>query len=551
MVLESSLRLCEDDENHPNERSKHLTDELGTVEDERNIQQRDKIIKLLEAYDEQAGTNTSEFRAKLLKRGNDPQSLKKFKAKLDRVADKEWLRRAANHEAFHAPGKLGILLRKEMCELHEAFQKQDLLDGPFNKFALLISMNDLLNAKAKFVKRYKKQSPLVIELYEQAMNSLGFIASKEKLLDDVLKIVGDLESSPQAIQSEFMKRAKKIGNADELKVLKAKLIKEYEAMAQSYEIQIKKNAIYFGGDSAKEFVEWFRDQSSFAKMRYALHVLPNYIAERRKEHEKINELLQGMDEKKAKRFKLIIGKLGLSERKAYRKNILEPALRSGGLIVAEYEGELISAHHAHIALYTEIERKSLSARFKKLKLKEQKQVLAVERINIADRKKIIKDYKALPEKVRNDEAFLRANALSREQMLFDAREKLKELEGADAFTYLAEKQSVQDRLTDENIHEITSLLHGEHAESEMQDILHAARAEQRALDQYGINLFEDLVADLARKMMEEIARRLDITGHDISMLSNSLTTGTNQRRLKELAQQFLQKEHSSTLETAA
>jgi|GEM_PF-5631321 len=479
MVNESYRPDHESDEAVPNKADAHkkrLEGEALWVDmpSEEAIKERDETIELLEKYDKEAGTDTSKFRDHLRKVGNKPSELKKLLKKLDKVADKEWLRRAENHEAFNVTGKLGNLLHREMRDLQKSFRTLDLKDGAYNKFRVLSEMGDMLDSKAKFVKRYKKQSPLVRRLYEQSMGSLDFMGSKEELLDEVLELVGDLEDSPEAIQSEFMKRSPKIKNADKMKVMQAKLILEYEEMSSRYSELITKNEIYFGGDTANEFKEWFRDQKSFAKMKHALILLPKYIKERKEEHGKIEGLLQGVDEKQGKRFRQIIGKMGLSERKSYRKSVLEPAVRTGGLLAAEYEGEMLAAHEERMPLYTAIERSRLAARFKTLNQKQQKQVMAAERLNIARRKQVIKDYTALPLKVREDDQFFKANAITREEILWKAQQKQAELEAQSAFAELDEGE----HLTDEQISDITSSIGTKEGENILDEAMNSQVQEQ-------------------------------------------------------------------------
>lgn len=429
------------------------------------VKERNEIVELLEKYDDSAGTDTSRFRELLRKEGNKPSELAKLKEKLVKMADKEWLRRAENHEAFNAPGKLGELLGQEMKDLHSNFKGLKLKDGAVNKFSVLTEMEDMLEAKAKFVRRYKKQTPLVQELFEQSMNELGFKGSKEKHLNDVLELVGGLEHSPEAIQHEFKKRAEKIHNIDRLKVLKATLIKEYGEMDSQYEKGLNDAKEYFGGDTAKQFMDYWRSQDSFTKMRYVLRVLPKYIEERKEEHEKIEELLQHVDEKKAQRFRDIVGQLGLSERQAYRKGTLEPAVRTGNLMVAEYEGELLAAKSDQVPLYSDIERSRLAARFKTMSLKDQRKMLFAERMNIQERKRVIRDYHALPDKVRDDASFYKANANTREELLHSAIERKLELEKQSAF----EELDADENLSDDQIHEITAALEKTEGEKAMDE----------------------------------------------------------------------------------
>lgn len=431
--------------------------------------ERDKIVELLEKYDKSVpGVDTSRFRDSLRKI-NKPADLQKLKMKLDRVANEEWKRRAGDHDAFSAPGKLGAKLDSEFEQLWNSFKGQDLLDGEFSKFELLTKMDEMLEAKAEFVRRYKKQTPLVQKLYEQSMGELDFDGSKEKLLDKVLKIVGDLESSPEPIQKEFKKRAEKVTSADKLRVLKAKLIMEYAEMDSMYEKNISDNKEYFGGDTADEFIDYFKSLKSFTEMRFALRVQPKYISDRKAEHLIIEGLLEQFPEKRAERFRKIINKLGLSERKAYRKETLEPAFKTGNLMVAEYEGELLAAHQDRVPLYTSVEKMRLAARFKTLNAKQQKQVLGAERLNIARRSQVIRQYQSLNYKFRDDAAFFKANAIEKDELLFKAQQKLAESGGSiNAFSQLDE----DEHLDNERIHEITSALESTAGQEALDDAFH-------------------------------------------------------------------------------
>lgn len=436
---------------------------------EEAIKERDEIVELLERYDRAVpGVNTKDFRKELKQTGNKPAALNKLKKKLDRVANNEWRRRAENHEAYNAPGKLGRKLKSEMMNLWKSFKGQDLLKGDYNKFELLTTMDETLKAKAEFVKRYKKQSPLVRKLYEQSMGELDFTGSKEKLLDKVLKIVGDLEHSPQAIQKEFKERAKKIHDSDKLKVMKGQLIKEYGEMDTNYEAKIRKNEEYFGGETADEFIQWFGEQKTFAQMKSALKLLPKYISERKEEHIKIEGLLKDLPEKKVKQFREIVNKLGLSERKRFRKETLEPAFRSGNVSVAEYEGELLAAHQDRVPLYTVVEKMRLAARFKTLKPAQQKQVLLAERLNIARRSQVIRQYKRLPLTLRDDLAFYKGNAIDRDELLFNAQEKLAEGNTINPFAQLEN----DEHLDNKQIRDISQAIDSNAGQEALDDAFH-------------------------------------------------------------------------------
>jgi hypothetical protein len=444
------------------------------------IKERDEIVELLEKYDNATpGVNTSKFRETLKRVGHKPKELTKLKIKLDRVANREWEERANNHDAFRAEGKLGEKLDKEKAQLFSGFKSQDLLKGEYNKFKLLTEMNEMLKPKGEFIFRYKKQSPLVKQLFEQSMGQLDYAGtmeqtSKEGLLKKVLKLVGDLEDSPEAIQKEFMKRSKGIKKVGELNVLKAKLILEYGAMDSKYEDSLKDAKEYFGGETAEEFLNEFRDLKSFARMKFWIQVLPKYISDRKAEHIKIEGLLEQLPAKKANRFRDIVNKLGLSERVAFRKETLEPEFRIGNVMVAEYKGELLAAHHERVPLYTQNEKDTLTRHFLTLNAKQQKQVLSVERLNVARRSGVIRRYKALPPKVREDQAFFEGNSIDRDALLFKAKQKLAEGGTVNAFAALND----DEHLDNEQVRDISSALETDEGQDALDDAFYTEVGER-------------------------------------------------------------------------
>lgn len=480
---------------------KKLWEEMPSEE---AVRERDQLIEKLEAYDKAVpGVNTKVLREELRKNGNKPKNLVKIKKKLDKLADKEYFRRMSKHEAFNVPGKLGRVLQKEMNELHDGFKGLELMKGSYSKFDILTKLEETLAPKAKFAKRYNKQTPYVRRLFEQSMDKLSFVDSKADLLKKVLKLVGELEDSPQAIQSEFKKRSESIKDAGKLRVMKAKLITEYAERENAYRDLIDENREYFGGDSADEFITWYGEQESATKMKHALKVLPEYIKERKEEHEHIEELIGALPKKKAERFRGIISKLGLSERKAYRKETLEPAARTGNLMVAEYEGELLAAHQDRFPLYTSDEKANLAARFKTLDLKAQKNLLFVERLNIADRERVVKDYQELPLNVRDDLSFYKANSITRQEMLGRALRELKESNAGSAFAELASGEI----LDNERIRDITDGLDSREGE----DLLAEA--------------YEDQVAEADRKNVDNV---ISLAGWKAKMALDANKKGESQ-----------------------
>jgi len=497
--------ISKTDANKARLEGKKLYEEMPTDE---AVRERDLLIKKLDTYDKKAGVDTKKFREQLRKHGNKPRALKEIKEKLDKVAISEYFRRVKHHEAFNAEGKLGQMLRKEMLDLHKSFIDLHLMKGSFSKIDILMNLDDTLEPKAAFARKYDKQTPYVKELYEQSMGELKVLSlqypnSKEVLLKKVLKVVGELEDSPQAIQKEFKERAKKIKNPDKLRVEKAKLISEYADTEKAYEKGLKEYAKYYGGNTSEEFMEYIRSRGSLKEMKRVLSLLPEYNKERKEEHEKIEELLSYLPKKKAERFWNIINKLGLSERKAYRKENIEPAVQTENYMVAEFEGELLAAHQDRFPLYTADEKFELASRFKSLDLKAQKQFLFVEKLNIQYRQKIVTDYEALPLSVKNDIQFYKANSIKRTEILRKAQREIEASNAGSAFAELADGEI----LDNERVRDITGSLDSH----EGSDLLEEA--------------FEDQVSEADRRNLKSV---LDFTNAKAGIAIKAKKKGMNQ-----------------------
>ncbi len=309
---------------------------------------------------------------------------------------------------------------------------------------VLCNLDEMIKPKLAFMKRYRKQTDYVKELYNKAMPRLGLVGSKEALLDEVIDVVGGLEDQPEAVQRTFKKRGEKITDPDKLEKLKKQVIEEYKKLSGQYTKMLFDNMQYFGGEmektdagkmttTAKEFMEWFLDRPSIADMKKNLKKLPKYINDRKRLYEKRDDILQNATKADRKHFESITRKMRRHELDKYIKETLEPAVQKNNLLTATYDGEMITANEGNVSLYNGLERAQKRARFATLSIEEQQVMLKVERMEIADRRATVKEYMDLPDKFRNDGAFMQATSITRLHMLEEAKKRHQKAQDASPF----------------------------------------------------------------------------------------------------------------------
>lgn len=305
--------------------------------------------------------------------------------------------------------------------------------GDVSMISTLCRLKEDLEPQKNFRTKLKRQSKFVKDEYFRRLGSLPLIGSKEKLLEDVLKEIKEVEDSPSAVQFEFKKKQKSAGIVKKTADLKKEVTKGFEDRQKRYSAQILSNKEYFGGElknspygkipgTALEFLEWFDERKNFAEMDMALKDLPSLIKERKALFEERDEILEHAIPKDRANLTNKTDKMRRHELEAFLPNLREH-VRRNSTHVAEYMSTIIGSRTYHVKLFNGFERSSMISKFQLASFDTQEAYLKILDEEIKDRDRVVREYFALDSYLRDDESFISGGALDREKILMDAKDQ--------------------------------------------------------------------------------------------------------------------------------
>ena len=186
-----------------------------------------------------------------------------------------------------------VFLNNELEGLVNWFKGQPLAKtGGLDMISTLSTLPQDMQPQKEFRAKLKKESKFVQNEYFRRIPMLSLIGSKQGLLSQVLSELKGVEDAPDAVQYEFQKKQKSARANKETATLAKEVLGTYETLHQSYVSAIVRNKDYFGGEdvetpygklpvTAKEFIDWFEDQESFADMKDAVKRLPDLVQDRK------------------------------------------------------------------------------------------------------------------------------------------------------------------------------------------------------------------------------------------------------------------------------
>ena len=142
-------------------------------------------------------------------------------------------------------------LKKELDEQINWFSGLK-LNGDFSMISTLCRLEQDLQPRRKFRAKLKKQSKFVQQEYSRRIGSLALIGSKEKLLDNVLKELKDVEDAKSPVQFEFKKKVKSAKANKETGKIKKEVMDGFDKRKKSYVSQILGN----------KRILWWRNQTN-------------------------------------------------------------------------------------------------------------------------------------------------------------------------------------------------------------------------------------------------------------------------------------------------
>lgn len=439
-----------------------------------DLKKQDELSSALREFQANTGIDESKYLTKL-KNCTQQSELNELERKFKKAATK-WYRTQMQKSGAFDPLDVReeTLINKELNELVEAFNGLPFA-GEMSMVSVLSEIEETITAKKAFRTKLKKQSKFVQSEYFRRLGSLALVGSKEKLLENVLKELKEVEDSPSAVQYEFKKIQKSAAAGKNTTELKAGILKTYKQKSDAYKKEVLDNLEYFGGDSintplgkipeaAWEFLEWFEERDSFAAMDDAAKKLPTMVKQRKRLIETRDETLKHCNPDQAKKLTEKTNRMRRHELEEFLPE-MEQLVRKNNVHTAEYIATLTTARVYNVDLFQPLEKIINTRKFKLNDLETQKAKLIVMQEEIKDREQTVREYFALPSYLRNDESFLKANSYEREKLVHDAHEQL----------YREQKNpfdtSNVDHLDSEDIQETKEQLEGDEGEDVMEDIL--------------------------------------------------------------------------------
>jgi hypothetical protein len=332
---------------------------------------------------------------------------------------------------------------------------------------MISTLNELeanLAVKKAFRKKLKEKSKFIQSEYFRRLGSLPLVGSKEKLLENILKELKEVEDAPSAVQYEYKKKQKSANASKNTADTKKEVMTGYKTRADAYRKMLGDNVQYFGAGTDQEFMEWFEDRENFAEMDDAAKKLPGLIKERKKLYGKRDDIVKNCTpEQKAK----LVMKTNDMRRHELEKFLpeMETLVRNNNIHTAEYMATLQTARVSNIDLYQPFETLRNIQKFKLNDLETQKAKLIVLKEEIEERATTVRNYLALPSYLRKDDTFLKSNALDREAFVAEAWEQQNREQ-----TQPLDASNVDD-LDAEDIEDTSKKIESDKGEDMMEDVL--------------------------------------------------------------------------------
>lgn len=424
---------------------------------------KDDMIQALKDFQRKTGINEEKY-IKKLEKCTKKSDLNKIEHTFKKTSIKWYDLQMKKSGAFEPLDvREEALINQELDGLNAWFSGLPL----YGENSMISTLNDLdenMAVKIAFRKKLKKQSKFIQSEYFRRLGSLPLVGSKEKLLDNILKELKEVEDAPSAVQYEYKKKQKGAQAGKNTAEIKKEIMENYKWRADKYQKMLADNKQYFGADTDVEFMEWFEERESFAEMDSAAKKLPSLIKERKQLYEKRDDIIKNClpDQKKK-----LLAKTNDMRRHELEKFLpeMEQLVRNNNVHTAEYMATLYTARVSNIDLYQPFETTRNIQKFKVNDLETQKAKLIVLKEEIEERAAVVRNYLTLPSYLRKDDVFLNAHALDREAFVADAWEQ-QHREQTQPFD-----ASNVDDLDTEDIQETSEQIKSEEGEDMMEDVL--------------------------------------------------------------------------------
>lgn len=424
---------------------------------------RDDAISDLEELDRSGDFNEAKH-IDDLKKAESPQEITAKLDRMDRAASKWYIEQMQASPAFKAsvPEEAKVL-KQEFESLVDGFKDMPFTGGRMNKIKVIQGLKDMLKAKEEFREDLDKRSDLVKEEYARRLPMLGLYGNRPALLKEIDKEMKGYEKEPSAVQDAIEKDIQKESSGVKTDKIIKRAKERFAKKCKDYKTILDKYRKHFGGDTAKQFEDWFETQESFDKMDEGIGKLPTLGQQRKKVDEQGRKLINKIDSEEDRNdISAEWDEMGRSERENYLKT-LEQSVQEKSVHKAKFEARMLTAKVNGIPLFSEFEQARELQMIQHADLETQEAMLKVQRAELTRRKHVAERYMALPEFVRDEELFTTSHALDREAMLAEAEDKLSKRSQSpfdtehidDAFDYMdsIEGEKEMDNVIEELVNE--------------------------------------------------------------------------------------------------
>ncbi len=387
-------------------------------------QKRAKIAASLKKFQEATGIDESKHirDVKSMRNGHELQE----KEEKMKAASKKWYREKIDgsglFDAMHPDEE--EYAKFERDQLIKKFNGLQLAEGDVNMTSVLSTIDKDLQPRREFrskLRLLKEKTPLAFEEYIALLPTLGLVGSKEALLNTVTERIKPVMDMPLAVQHAFKERRKSLGKNKDTATLVAEVKGEFQKKVDSYNKALVANKQYFGGNTLKEFQDWFVKLDNFAEMDAAAQELTaptGPIAKRKKLYDQAQAIIAKAKPENQAKLKEMVGELRRHQLENFMQS-LENSVEKDNMTIAESGSELLKEVDG-VPLFTQFEIANEGRKMQKLSLKSQSGQAEALKLEAEEREKVVRDYLKLPDNMRDDETFLESNNEDRTRMLQEA-----------------------------------------------------------------------------------------------------------------------------------
>lgn len=413
-----------------------------------------------------------------VKKARSTKELHELETKMKKAAVKWYGMQLMSSGAFNPmDDRETSFVNFELKELVKRFSNLPLAGDDLSMTKVLSSLKEDLKPRLEFRRKLARQTEFIKEEFFALLPTLGLMGSKQELLSKVLAEYEPVLDKPGAIQKAFNDLRKAKGVNKSTAEIKTEAMEGFDKRTEKYKKQLFANAKYFSGEEMEskwgkgpaymiEFMDWFSKLNSFAEMDAAIKALPSLIAKRKKLYEKRDAIIAKAKPENQKKLQEMTDKMRRHKLDEYMET-LEKSVQNDNMHLAEASATLLEEVDG-IDLFNDLEMNHENNKLQHLSIQGQEGQVENLKLEAKMRKKVVEDYMKIPENLREDEKFMKANHYERAQMLREAEENSKLDESANPFDTVIKADG---EFTNEDLDDFEEELDGKEGEEIIDDII--------------------------------------------------------------------------------